>query len=314
MFSYPELMPLAPTRPQVGRAVRLHRESKGISLRELAARIDVSPATLSAVENGNTALSVERMCRIAEELALAPARLLEQVEDAATGDRTAAAHERADWPDLPSRDAGRWRDFADLPLDPALAGALEAFCDKGFHGASIRDIADCAGLSVAGLYHYHRSKQAMLPALLDLTMADLFWRLDAAREGMPRGPQRLHRTVECLALYHARRPRLAFLGASEMRSLSAPDRRRITLDRKAVQRMVEEDIRASLQGNDGVPRRVVTLGNSITTMCTSISQWIRPDGPISPEQIAADYADAAVAMVGHRPPGHLSSQQRKVRR
>lgn len=292
------------SRPVVGRSIRLHRENRGISLRQFAARIRVSPATVSGIENGTTALSVERLFDIADELGIAPHRLLDDVEDVAgaqslvrVGGGDQCAGVVPDWADLPGEREGRWREFLELPLDPALAGALIAFCDKGFHGSSIRDIADRAGLSVAGLYHYHPSKQAMLPALLDLTMADLVWRLDAARAGVRDDQSRLHRTVECLALYHARRPRLAFLGASEMRSLSGGDRSRITLSRKGVQRILEDDIKAVSASVDDVDRHVVTLGNAISTMCTSIAQWIHHDGAISPEQIALDYADAAVAMV-----------------
>ena len=285
---------------RVGRSVRAHRQRQGISLRDLAARLEVSPATLSGIENGNTALSVDRLFHIADELDVSAPRLLEPGDVGDLPRPPATAQGLASWPDLPDSDAGDWRTFHELPLDPALTGALIAFCEKGFHGASIRDIADCAGLSVAGLYHYHRSKQSMLPALLDLTMADLFWRLEAARDGEPDADERLHRTVECLALYHARRPRLAFLGASEMRSLAPSDRSRITRYRKDVQRMLDDDIRAALREDPDADRLVVTLGNSISTMCTSIAQWIHHDGSISPELIAVDYADAAVAMVTQR--------------
>ncbi|WP_280510543.1 helix-turn-helix domain-containing protein, partial [Nocardia farcinica] len=55
-------------------AIRAARRAAGLSLRELARRIEVSPATLSAVENGRTGLSVARLARLAEITAGAPAR------------------------------------------------------------------------------------------------------------------------------------------------------------------------------------------------------------------------------------------------
>ncbi|WP_280506430.1 helix-turn-helix domain-containing protein, partial [Nocardia farcinica] len=48
-------------------AIRAARRAAGLSLRELARRIEVSPATLSAVENGRTGLSVARLARLAHE-------------------------------------------------------------------------------------------------------------------------------------------------------------------------------------------------------------------------------------------------------
>ncbi|MFC7755531.1 helix-turn-helix domain-containing protein [Tsukamurella soli] len=58
-----------------GTAVRAHRRRHGVSLRDLAARIGVSAATLSAIENGHTRLSVDRARDIAAALDI-PTRAL----------------------------------------------------------------------------------------------------------------------------------------------------------------------------------------------------------------------------------------------
>jgi AcrR family transcriptional regulator len=50
----------------------------------------------------------------------------------------------------------------DRRLDEALDNAEALFAKKGFHGASMRDIARAAGVSVAGLYYYLPSKQEAL--------------------------------------------------------------------------------------------------------------------------------------------------------
>lgn len=283
-------MALASAPPPVGRSIRIHRERRGLTLRALAARLEVSAGTLSAIENGTTPLSVDRLCRIADELGLPPRALLVAPDRPAAGTGGAVSGAGAD-----GRHA--WREFAELTVDPALRGALDVFCRKGFHGASIREIADAAGLSVPGLYHYHPSKLALLVALLDLTMHDLQWRLDEARAGVTDDGERLHVTVECLALYHARRPGSAFLGASEMRSVPpGADRDRIVHARKRVQQMLDLDVAALLGAQAGAATRAVLLGNAISTMCTSVAQWFDPDGAVGPERLAQVYADAAVAM------------------
>lgn len=43
-----------------------------------------------------------------------------------------------------------------------LSAACEAFARRGFHQASIREIARAAGLSLAGLYHYVGGKEELL--------------------------------------------------------------------------------------------------------------------------------------------------------
>lgn len=279
--------------PPVGRSIRMHRERRGLTLRGLAARLEVSAGTLSAIENGTTSLSVERLCGIAQELDLPPQALLVLPDEGGRAPASASAGARGDW-----------REFAELTVDPALRGAMIVFCRKGFHGASIREIADAAALSVPGLYHYHPSKLAMLVALLDLTMDDLTWRLEAVRAGVTDDVERLRITVECLALFHARRPGPAFVGASEMRSFEpGEDKDRIVLSRKRIQQMLYDDIAALVGDLPDAGTRVVMLGNAISTMCTSVAQWFDPDGAVDADRLAVLYADAAVAMCAC-PPAH----------
>jgi len=40
--------------------------------------------------------------------------------------------------------------------------AAEVFAEQGFDGASIRDVAKAAGMSLAGLYYYYRGKEEIL--------------------------------------------------------------------------------------------------------------------------------------------------------
>jgi TetR/AcrR family transcriptional regulator, cholesterol catabolism regulator len=47
-------------------------------------------------------------------------------------------------------------------LGKILEGATAVFCEKGYQGASMRDIAHQTGLSLAGMYHYFGSKERLL--------------------------------------------------------------------------------------------------------------------------------------------------------
>lgn len=56
-----------------------------------------------------------------------------------------------------------------------LAAAIEVFAAAGFHKGSLRDVADRAGLSQAGLLHHFPSKNQLIQAVLT-------WRDDQSRE------------------------------------------------------------------------------------------------------------------------------------
>src|SRR5260370_18356014 len=76
---------------------------------------------------------------------------------------------------------GSWRHYEPLVLDRPLAAALSAFVDYGYHGATIREIAQRAGLSVPGVYHHYPSKQHLLVELFNPSMTDLLHRSRSAR-------------------------------------------------------------------------------------------------------------------------------------
>jgi TetR/AcrR family transcriptional regulator, cholesterol catabolism regulator len=61
-----------------------------------------------------------------------------------------------------------------------LQAACDVFARRGFHQASIREIARAADLSLAGLYHYVRGKDELLFLVLDRALDVLIDSLDAA--------------------------------------------------------------------------------------------------------------------------------------
>ena len=64
--------------------------------------------------------------------------------------------------------------------DGILKAACETIARRGFHQASIRDIARGAGLSLAGLYHYVGGKDELLFLVLDRSLDRLMAGLDQA--------------------------------------------------------------------------------------------------------------------------------------
>ena len=274
--------------PECGHAIRTARRARGLTVRELARYLRVSAATVSAIENGKTGISVARLRECARALGVTPAQIL-----AGTVPRSAAVPQ-------PSGGArGNWRSFPPLALDGVLRAAIDAFVETGYHGSTMRDLAARAKMSVPGIYHHYPDKQALLVAILDLTMSELHWRVAAARTGAETGLQEVRLIVEALALFHTHRQKLAFIGASEMRSLTAANRQRIADSRNQLQHILDAAItRASRQGDvRGVPGDRRIAGRAIATMCTSLPQWFNSAGPSTPEETAHAYADFAVALL-----------------
>lgn len=278
----------------LGARLRQARLAAGLTLRETARRIDVSPATLSAVETGKTGVSVPRLRLLATELGTTTQWLIGEQPARTPPPRQRGAVD-------PVGEAARvWREFPPLDIDPVLAAAIDSFVETGYHGATMRSIAQRAGMSVPGVYHHYRDKQDLLVQALDLTMDELHWRVGAARREAGTGRDRVTRVVEALALFHTHRHALAFIGASEMRSLNPGNRQRITASRNELQHLLDEDIDTALIEAKSSTGHARAAGRAIATMCTALPQWFRLDGPATPEQIATDYADFALGLLGIR--------------
>ncbi|MFI5538275.1 TetR family transcriptional regulator [Nocardia sp. NPDC051900] len=274
-------------------AIRHARRAAGLSLREVARRLEVSPATLSAVETGKTGISIARLARLSDVLGVPVAHLL--------GGASPAARPSSDRADSELDAQGDWREFAPLDVDPVLAAALASFVEIGYHGTTVRAIARRAGTSVPGLYHHYRDKHDLLVRILDLTMDELHWRVRAARAEGRDSIHRVRLIVEALALFHTHRRDLGFIGASEMRSLAPGERARIARSRRDIQAILDDAIAAAHAEGRIANSQVRAAGRAIATMCTAIPQWFRESGPATPEEVAAQYGDFALGVLGVDP-------------
>lgn len=279
-------------RVAMGRAVRDLRTGRGLTVRQVADRIGVSIGTVSAIENGHVATSTERAVELADVLGVRPERLLLGVVEPIRDERWRVASGEGE-----GAGAEHWRHYEPLDLDPALRGALACFLELGYHGSTMRGVAERAGLSVAGLYHYYASKQQLLVSILDRTMDELSRRTSAAQAEADEPWTRFARLVECQALFHSHRRELGFIGATEMRSLAGPARARIAQVRRQEQTRIDDEVRAACRAEAFATPLPHEAARAVVTMCTAIPQWYRHGGDSTPERVAQWYVDFALDLV-----------------
>ena len=72
-----------------------------------------------------------------------------------------------------------------------LRHAAQIFSEKGYDGASIRDISRSSGVSLAGLYYYIESKQKLLYLIQQFTFQTIVERLEKRLAGVQLPEERL---------------------------------------------------------------------------------------------------------------------------
>jgi TetR/AcrR family transcriptional regulator, cholesterol catabolism regulator len=83
----------------------------------------------------------------------------------------------------------------DRRLGEILGHASEVFCEKGYEGASMRDLSRATGMSLAGLYYYFESKERLLYLIQKHTFATVVEKLKPRLEGVPDPEQRIRMFV-----------------------------------------------------------------------------------------------------------------------
>jgi TetR/AcrR family transcriptional regulator, cholesterol catabolism regulator len=79
----------------------------------------------------------------------------------------------------------------DRRMGEILDHATAVFCDKGYEGASMRDLSRASGISLAGLYYYFESKERLLYLIQKHTFTTILEKLKQRLEGVADPEQRI---------------------------------------------------------------------------------------------------------------------------
>jgi AcrR family transcriptional regulator len=79
----------------------------------------------------------------------------------------------------------------DRRLEHILGHATEVFCEKGYEGASMRDLSRATGMSLSGLYHYCESKERLLFLIQKHTFTTILEKLKVRLDNVSDPEQRI---------------------------------------------------------------------------------------------------------------------------
>lgn len=263
----------------LGQQMRAARLAQGWSLRELSSRVGISASSLSEFEHGKTRPSPERIAALAHTL---------QVKMPVEAEPEANAH----------LVFSNWRRYGPETVGPVLAAGLEVFVERGYHGSTVRMIAERAGITVAGVYHHIESKYALFLELVHRAMEEMIHRVEAAAAEATSATERLTNVVECLVLFHIHRLLWGHLATGEIRAIVGDDRVTIIGLRRRVRQIVEDaviDYRREAGVNSQVPDLVTA--RAIVTMTVVIPEWYVDAGSPAPEKVVEDYIQLVEGMV-----------------
>jgi AcrR family transcriptional regulator len=180
-----------------------------------------------------------------------------------------------------------------------LKAAIAVMAEHGYHGTSVRDIAERAELSPAAIYYHFTSKQDVLATIMERGIERLLMRTRTALAEAGEAPQdRLCAIVEVQVLFHLESQGATLLGTSELRALDEPLRGKHKAKRLQQQRLFDQVVGEGVaQGafTTALPREAA---RAIVVMCTGVASWFSPRGKLSRDQVVQRYQRLALDMVG----------------
>lgn len=183
--------------------------------------------------------------------------------------------------------------------DALNVAAREIFAERGYHGASIRDIAKRAGLSLSALYYWHSSKQELFAALLEDSIADYFRTCDATLRSAGRTPdQRLAAVVRATVDYRVRHRVESAIAAREFRNLEPAAAERIDRLRESASQLFQDIVDDGVRTGAFTCEHPTDARRAVQAACNAIAQWYEPDGDVSADELAERYVAIALRIVG----------------
>ncbi|MDP1546148.1 MAG: TetR/AcrR family transcriptional regulator [Anaerolineales bacterium] len=178
-----------------------------------------------------------------------------------------------------------------MTRDDILDAAAQVFRQKGFHGASMSDIAGALDVQKASLYHHVESKQEILLALLDRALDMLTDHIALiSSQAMP-ADQKLRLMIRGYLSALADNADLTSVLLFEHRSLDKKTHTRHVPHRDTFEGLWRDVF------NEGVNEKIFDCkdtGMAVRALMGVMNwtlTWYRPNGGKPIEQIADEYAD-----------------------
>lgn len=176
-----------------------------------------------------------------------------------------------------------------MTRDDILDAAAQVIRQKGFHGASMADIADAVKLQKASLYHHVSSKQEILLALLDRALDMLFEQINIiAKQPLP-ADEKLRQMVQVYLRLLADNSDLSAVLLFEHRSLEPAQHKRHIPNRDRFEALWRDTLDDGVRDGLFICPDTALATRALMGVLNWTLTWYRPNGSLSIDQIADQY-------------------------
>ncbi|MBP2471463.1 AcrR family transcriptional regulator [Crossiella equi] len=173
-----------------------------------------------------------------------------------------------------------------------VEAATTLFAEKGYQATSVQEIADAAGVTKGGLYHYFKSKAELLHEVYRRLLFLQTYRLEGIAAGEGPATARLRAAAQDVVVTSAGSLREVTVFFREMHHLPPTTLATVRAERRRYHerfRGLVEEGQATGEFRADLSADLVT--HSFFGAIHHLAVWYRPTGPKSAAEIAADFTE-----------------------
>ena len=177
------------------------------------------------------------------------------------------------------------------------AAALRIFRQKGYHAASMQNIADAVGLYKGSLYYYVSSKEELLVRLFEGRADQVLSEIRDTAGGTGTRTEQLRAMVRAYVLGVLRNLDSVRVYLREEHALPPAALRQVRDEQRTMRELFEGVIGDGMRDGSFVGTDPKLAALALLGMCTWVHRWYRPKGRLTETAIADDFADRAIRML-----------------
>ncbi|WP_203920022.1 TetR/AcrR family transcriptional regulator [Rugosimonospora africana] len=182
-----------------------------------------------------------------------------------------------------------------------LDAAVELFAEQGFDATSVQEVVERAQVTKGAMYHYFRSKDALLYEIYHELITVQLDGMDRILAVGGAGPRTLRAIIVDLVVTTAAQLGAATVSARELHKLAGEPAAALRAQRRRYHEGVRDLIaRGQRDGEFGSTVSAQTATLMVFGIVNQLPQWYRPDGATSPRELADEIAGFVLTGLGAR--------------
>jgi AcrR family transcriptional regulator len=197
-------------------------------------------------------------------------------------------------------------------LDDIVSAAARVFRTKGYHAATVRDIAEEVGILKGSLYHHFESKEALLYLVVKEPIAQMYRTMAEIAAADAPASEKLRRAISAhLEAFDRHYPHL-FVYLREREAVKRRFREMIGFSPKEYERCWQQILREGIENGEfraDLDIQVASYG--LLGMLNWLYKWYDPKGRLNVHQVSQQLTALALAgLAADRPRASRATSKR----